>query len=65
MNPAGPPESCKFAVFIVDTGAQLKDLDPVDLPQSVAWGGCMNEEVCCLAHVEITDHHQVQLELQR
>ena len=34
----------------------------VDLPQPVAWEGCMSEEVCCLAHVEVTDHHQVQLQ---
>ena len=34
----------------------------VDLPQPVAWEGCMSEEVCCLAHVEVTDHHQAQLQ---
>ena len=27
----------------------------VDLPQPVAWEGCMSEELRCLAHVEVTE----------
>jgi hypothetical protein len=32
------------------------------LPQPVAWEGCMSKEVCCVAHDHITDHHKGQLQ---
>jgi hypothetical protein len=49
--------SCAIAQGLTD---EAMEEGTVDLPQLVVWEGCMSEEVCCLAHDEITDHHQVQ-----